>query len=229
MKDLKTYISENMLYPFEDFSNELVLVEGCNGNYYEYKNCSNKCIINEGSFNRLISRLNDSDFVIISAYRTTFSKQQNIVRNRKLRALLNDKKMGVHQLVGHWREAPDGKEYDKVPQNELKDTIERSYVVARPSDMNVEDFKSFIIKCMTIDGVKQDAVIFHQNGGEYYVLFNNGTMEKIGTKITLNKLGQAYSQYVKKLDLPFIFEGIESPSTNLGKQMFNMYNIKYCD
>lgn len=230
MKNLEEFIIDNTIYPFEDFSNNIELIEGINGKYYMYKDCSNSCIINEGSFNRLMDRLKNSDFIIMSAYRTTFSKKENIIRNRKLRGILNNHKMGVHQLVGHWREAPEGKEYNQAQQSELTDAIERSYVIARPDNMNIEDFKSFIInKCMEIDNVKQDAVVFHQKNDDYYVLYNNGNTEKIGTKLTLNKIGQAYSQYVKKFDIPFVFEGVECPSTNIGKQVFKMHNIQYCE
>ena len=45
--------------------------------------------------------------------------------------------------------------------------------------------------------------------------------------IPFNKIAQAYSQYVKKMNVPFVFEGVESPSSNGGYRMFSKNNILY--
>ena len=171
--------------------------------------------------------MSEKDFAIITAYRKNFTKKENIARNRKLRGILNTSQMGVHQLVGHWMEAPDGKDYKDCSPNELTDVIERSYFIAKPESMSFEVFKKFIINCLTIDGTTQDCGVIHQHGQGYYCIYPNGSMEKIGDKLTLNKIAQAYSQYVKKMDIPFIFEGVESPSSNSGCRMFKMNNILY--
>lgn len=219
---MKTFTEEISIYPFEDYSNELVY--NSEKNYYEFLNCSNTSIISEGSFNRLLDRMKNNDFAIITAYRANFSKKENILRNRKLRGILNNYKIGVHQLVGHWQEAPKGVDYKDAKKSELTDSVERSYMVAKPDMMSDEEFKKIIMQCMTIDNEKQDGAVY-KKGNVYYILYNNGEEEEIGTKMTLNKISQAYSQYVKKTDIPFVFEGYEEPSTNVGKQMYSKHNI----
>ena len=220
---MKTFTSAIVL-PFEDYSTQLKF--NSQKKYFEYINCSNQSIISEGSFNRLLDRMKNNDFAIITAYCSTFTKQENILRNRKLRGILDKNKMGVHQLVGHWQEAPSGIDYKDAKKSELTDSVERSYMVAKPNNMSDEEFKKIIIDCMTIDNETQDAVIY-KHDDVYYVIYNNGEEERIGDKIAVNKISQAYSQYVKRLDTPCIFEGYEEPVTNFGKKMYIEHNILY--
>ena len=219
----------NKILPFEDYSNSLkkkyskpfaCVVK-------EYADCGNNNLILEGSFNRLVSQMENKDFAIISAYRHEFSKEENILRNRELRGILNSHKMGVHQLVGHWLEAPKGVEYKDAKPEDLTDTIERSYFIAKPDDMPYKDFKRFIVDCLTIGGETQDCGIVHVHGGWYYCLYPNGSVEKIGENLSLNTVAQAYSQYVKRLDIPFVFEGVERPASNSGMRMFEINGIEY--
>ena len=217
------------ILPFEDYSSSLnerySKSFGCM--IKEFKDCRNNNLILESSFNRLMSLMANKDFAIISAYRHEFSKEENILRNRQLRGILNANKMGVHQLVGHWLEAPKGVEYKDAKPEELTDTIERSYFIAKPDTMKYKDFKKFILNCLTIDGETQDCGIIHLHGGAYYCVYPNGSVERIGENLTLNKIAQAYSQYVKRLDIPFVFEGVERPSSNGGMRMFRAHGIEY--
>ena len=64
---------------------------------------------------------------------------------------------------------------------------------------------------------------------EQYIIDNIKQREYIGDKLSLNKVGQAYSQFVKKMNVPFVFEGLEKPSGNLGRMLFKMNNIYYLD
>lgn len=203
--------------PFEDYSNSLLCKysKSYKAKVYEYTNCSNHNLIVEGSFNRLLSQMKEKDFAILTAYRSTLTKKENIMRNRIFRGILNADEMGVHQLVGHWRENPNGCDYRDAEENELVDAVERSYFVAKPDSMPFEKFKGCILKCLTIDGQTQDPAIISK-GGDIYCLHNKGSLEKIAEKISLNKINQAYSQYIKHLDIPFVFEGVERPGSNMG-------------
>ena len=78
---------------------------------------------------------------------------------------------------------------------------------------------------MTINGLTQDACIFHTD--KFYLLFNDGTIQPIGTKVSLNKLGQAYSKSVLKNEVPFIFDSVERPTSVAGYMWFNKNNILY--
>lgn len=217
---------------FEDYSD--TLRKRYSNSYkcyiYEYVDCLNNCIILEGSFNRLLQRMKNKDFAILSAYRKDFTKRENIIRNRKLRKILNDNKMGVHQLVGHWLEAPEGKDYKDCDKSELTDVIERSYFIAKPDNMSFQDFTDIIIQCLTIDGVTQDCCVIHKKGGEYLTLNKEGKTESLGNNVTFNKIAQAYSEYVinkKSKNATFVFEGVECPASNSAHFVFEKYKIHY--
>ena len=183
-------------------------------------------------FNRLMHHLQNDTFAIITAYRYKDSdgnlipKKENIKRNRELRAKLNSEHMGVYQLVGHWQEAPEGMDYGEAKdKNLLTDVIERSYVVPKRKDLSDEDFIDFIKSCMVIDGQTQDACIIHTD--KFYILFNNGEMEPIGTKVSLNKIGQAFSESVLKNGYPFVFNCVDAPTSVAGFMFFERNNLLY--
>lgn len=234
IKTFEEFVNDDSFHieSFEDYST--TLKKSYSSSYgciiYEYENCKNNCVILEGSFNRLLNKLHDDDFAILSAYINKFTKKENILRNRKLRKILNDNKMGVHQLVGHWLEAPEGKKYKDCKKSELSDVIERSYVIVRPEEMSYDDFKKLIIELMTIDKITQDCCVIHQNGDSYFLLYPDGTEEKLGDNLTLNKIAQAYSEYVvnKRTRATFVFEGVESPDSNWGYRIFQENMINYC-
>jgi hypothetical protein len=104
---------------------------------------ANNNLISEAGLSRMLSQVkSDQDFAILTAYRGNYTKEQNIARNRDLRSELNRKKMGPYQLVGHWQECQDSSyDYKNCPKNLLKDVIERSYMVVKPKDMEVEEFQ----------------------------------------------------------------------------------------
>ena len=86
-------------------------------------------------------------------------------------------------------------------------------------------FCKFITKKWKQDG----AVIRIQEifGDEIQILETSGETFGIGSGITLGKISQAYSQHVKKLNTPFVFEGVEVPATNIGKQIAEKYKFNY--
>lgn len=227
--------SDLILKNFEDIGPlKEISCETIPGKVFRFENCKNNNLISEDSLNRTLSVINNKTFAIISAYRQDFKKEENIIRNRKLRSILNSKQMGVHQLVGHWLEAPKGKAWDKVPSNELNDVIERSYLVAKPNSMTNKKFTDLIISCLTIDNETQDAALIHfvldetnlpNQDDKYYCIDSNGILFKVGDKLTIGQIGKAYSQHVKKTSLPFKFEGLEIPSSISGRYMFSENNI----
>lgn len=200
---------------FKEYIQESAIDEIPNNNY-----------LTEAGFARVLQKMKqeDNDFAVISAYRDKYSKKENIQRNRKLRAELNNRKMGVYQLVGHWQECElEDVDYKDCPKDKLVDVIERSYLVIRPQDTSQEDFKSLIQK-LTGD-FQQDASVISLDG-DIYIIESSGKLSKIGSGVTLNKINQAYSQHVKRLDIPFVFEA-EVPSSNSGRMVFKNNGILY--
>ncbi len=200
----------------DDYSNELVVLEGkkIKPEYRgskEFKGCSNYNIISEASLNRLLQHVNDNEKVwaIITAHRAGLPKEENILRNRALRGQLNSRKMGVYQLIGHW-----------------KDTIERSYFTIKPDELSETEFIEFIKSLMTIDGLVQEAVLIG-HGTRVQLMDFDGEIELVGNKITLNKMGQAYSRHIKKQNSPFVFEGMEIPGSISGCRVFHDEGVQY--
>lgn len=232
---MSSKVNDLIVKNFEDIGSlKEISCKTIDGKVFKFENCKNNNLISEDSLTRTLSAINNKTFAIISAYRQEFTKEENIIRNRKLRGILNSKHMGVHQLVGHWLEAPKGKVWNKVPGNELKDDIERSYLVAKPDNMTNKEFTDLIISCLTIENEAQDAALIHfvlddtnmpNQDDKYYCIDSNGILSKAGDKLTIGQIGKAYSQHVKKTSLPFKFEGMEIPSSIGGRYMFSENNI----
>ena len=192
---------------------------------YDIMQENDSWMISEAGLSRVLSRVDKAeDLVIITAYRSNLSKKENINRTRALRGELNKRKMGAYQLVGHWRECQNPKiEYSDCPKDQLVDAVERSFLVIKPDDMTSKDFLGFLVRMAK--KYDQDGIV-DKHDNEYTIVNKRGATEfKIGTNVGVCKLGQAYSQYVKKLDVPFIFEGIDVPVTNTGKAIFKSNGI----
>jgi len=186
----------------------------------------NNNLLTEAGLSRIIQKVKDDkkDFATLSAYRKKFDKNENIKRNRDLRYEFDKRKMGVYLLVGHWQECQiDGVDYKDCPKNKLVDSIERSYLVVRPTDMSQDEFKDLILDL--VQKYNQDAAIISLEG-VISVLNNNGRLDRIGTDTTIGKISQAYSQHVRKMNTPFVFE-CEVPGSNSGMMVFSRNNILY--
>lgn len=186
----------------------------------------NNNLISEAGLSRMLSQIkSDQEFAIITAYRGNYSKEQNISRNRDLRSELNKKRMGPYQLVGHWQECQDSSyDYKNCPKNLLKDVIERSYLVVRPRDMSSEEFREFVVSML--QKFEQDGAV-HRSGNDINILQKTGESFKIGSGMSIGKIAQGYSQHVKKTNVPFTFEGVEVPSTNIGRRLFQEAGLSY--
>lgn len=215
----KQYIKESHM---DDFGDSLLPI---GDGLYRYADGDNVNIISEASLTRLLQHYEDGSFAIITAYRADMSKEEKIKKNRELRGILNSLKMGVHQLVGHWQECQlTNVEYKDCPKNKLKDVVERSYFVPKRNDMSDKEFEKIIHGL--VKKFNQDAAVLYVDGTAY-ALTRSGSKDKIGTKLTLNKIAQGYSQYVKKMKIPFTFEGVEQPGSNSGMMIMNACGIKW--
>lgn len=182
--------------------------------YDEVKYC-------EASFTRMIAMTN-TPYAIITAYRkfnddgTARTKEENIIQNRDLRSRLNSMKMGVHQLIGHWRECKDSNiPYPECPESMKVDSIERSYFVPMPKDMDFDEFSKMMVSLGREK--KQDAILL-SDGSVVKVVYSSGGEDVIGTRLGLNQLGQGYSQHILKQNVPFKFEGFEQLHGNYARQ-----------
>ena len=189
-------------------------------------NSDNINLITEAGFSRVLSKIEDNEsFMIITAYKDEYDKKENIKRNRQLRVEFNKRKMGPYQLVGHWQECQDKKvDYYGCPKNMLVDVIERSYLAIKPDDMTDDEFKSFTV--LLVNEFDQNEALIKLDE-TYYTINKIGRLLKIGTKLSLGKISRAYSQFVKKMNIPFVFEGMEHPGSISGRREATMCGIKY--
>lgn len=188
-----------------------------------------KSLLNE-SFSRLIMTMKNKSFCVATAFRKSNSDELNRKLNRDLLQTLNSMNMGPLRLIGHWRETKKGetRPWYEVPESELIDTVEDSYLFSKPARMSLQAFKDF---CQEITlKYEQDCVMFGVanadveeqqkrqqdfpsrkafllSGGVYY-LSGNGVLSPAGEYATLNKKNQGYSQYSKRLDTPFVIEDV---------------------
>lgn len=168
----------------------------------------------ESSLIRLLEKAKDSDFAIITAYRKNNSKKTNVLLNRELRDVLNKKKMGVYPLLGQWEECEDDSiPYDKCPPDKKKTVTERSYFVPRNKLTSPEDFKNLILELAK--KYKQDGVILKIDSLKLFGVYDSDSgkeLVKFERGINIGKLSNMYSKFVKKMNIPFVFEGIETPN-----------------
>jgi len=203
---------------FDDYGDGLL--ERVPGVFVYSGTCTNKSVISEGSLSRLLALSEKADYTIVTAYRSEYTKAENIQRNRQLRGIINVARMGAQQLVGHWRECTILQDngnpipYEQCPKNAFKDVIERSYFFTRRSDLQQSEFEAFVLNL--VRQFDQDAAVIKLDD-VVYLLTNAGTKFIIGTKPEIGKIAQAWSQHVKKTNVPFVFEGVECPTTIQGR------------
>ena len=190
------------------------------GDWVYEKSEYNKVTYCEASLTRMLS-LSSMPWVIITAYRKLnadgikISKEENINRNLGLRSKLNSMKMGVHQLIGHWRECKDSSiEYQDCPESDKVDAVERSYFVPMPKEMDVDEFKKILLSLA--EKYEQDAIVF-SDGKNISLLFPGGKQSSLGQKVGLNQIGKAYSQHILKQNVPFVFEGFMQYHQNIAR------------
>ena len=183
-------------------------------------------LLSEAGLSRIITqiKIDKKDFSTISAFRGNLTRKENEARNKQLRASLRPYKIGTYSLIGHWQECSDPNvEYKACPKDKLIDVIERSYLIVRPDNITQDSFKKIITELCA--KYQQDGAILSIDG-KIYLIEKTGALTKIGDKVTLNKISQAYSQYIKKKNVPFVFEA-EVPGSSSGRRVFSLNEIKY--
>lgn len=189
-------------------------------------------MVNEAGLSRLLQRISGKEFGIASAYRGGNTRKENQRRKGILLTQLNSAKMGGYVLIGHWQEAPDGIDYQDAAPDQLSDTVEESVLYIKPDEMSDQEFIQFNVDIA--NKFNQDAVIVGLDGIDeaisdmgVYLYYKDGSRDKIGNRVTLGKISQAYSQMKHKPNVPFVFEGTLHPTNNIGKQVFKVRNILY--
>jgi len=201
---------------------------------------SNSMPISEAKLSRLLQRVKEDDFTVFTGWRDPYNTdhsrpksewtkdqrdqhKKNIKANRDILKEFNSKKIGGYLLNGFWREEKeDGKSFKSE---------EDSLLFVKPEDMPRKEFQSMVIKFLK--KYDQDAGIYAKieddKDPEISLLMKTGTLDKIGTKISVDKLADIYSTMKKgkkqKAGIPFIFEGLVHATGNIGCSALSRHGI----
>lgn len=180
-------------------------------------------LVLEASLTRMMKLAKTGEFAIISASRITNSPTQNRTNNQELVHHLNSLKLDVHSLIGHWQECQDPDiSYEDCPEELKQEAIEQSYFVACPEGMDTKDFEHALFGLCKV--YQQDAIILGIEGIAYVALPTGELISQGG--LSMNKLGQVYSQHIKKKNVPFVFEGLEVPINNISRISFKARGLQ---
>jgi hypothetical protein len=175
-------------------------------------------IIDEASLSRAYQHVVDKkaqSWGMITAYRYSNSKKENLQSNKRLESDLRSKGYGFFKVEGHWQECQDPNlNYSECPKDKLKDSTEVSLFVP---NIKKDELSELCKK------YEQDAVIYGDRNSDAHLIFKNGDSENIG-KFQPGKVSQAYSKL--KGGKTFMF-GKEEPKKNIfGKDINKPDTIK---
>ena len=179
-------------------------------NFIDYL-CEAKAIksepILEAGLARLIKKISDEDFCIVSAYRNENTEKENKKRHKELVQTLNSMKIGPYELVGSWEE--DVKDSDNKVIGK-KHCEEESVAFIKPTDMSHKEFEKLVeemIKKWKEPAVQEAAMM--RLDGVIYVKWKDGSREKLEKQtVSLKDIGKNFSvmKKFKHLGRGFVLE-----------------------
>lgn len=143
--------------------------------------------VNEASLSRAYRHTIDGNFAILTSWRKSNSKEQNLAQYRSLQSDVRSLGHGFFHLLGHWRECQDPTvPYNDCPADQLSDTKEPSIFVV---GIGMQDAKRLGGK------YQQDAIIYSgpETKGIVHLVFRDGTAMDLG-KFSPSRISQAYSR-----------------------------------
>ncbi len=159
--------------------------------------------INEASLGRIYQHMTSGgsdSFAILTAFRSGFSKKENLARNKALQSDVRNLGLGFFKVRGYWLECQDSSiDYKDCPDNQKVPVVEVSLFI--PSI-------SFQDAVRLAKDNKQDGFIYQgiQTKNNVCLIGKSGkVLSKLG-KFSPNKIAQAYTQVKGR---SFVFEGFE--------------------
>ena len=190
-------------------------------------------MINEAGLSRLFAGIKTGDktkdFCVMSAFRKDFTLKQNRSRNKEIFQKLTQYKMGGYPLIGHWKEAPEGMDWQETPDEMKTPVTEESVWFYRPNELPLE---SFVKICVSLcNKFNQDSVIVgiasSEDDNGIYFYNKDGSRTQFASSVTIRpeKLGDAYSIMRGHPTNPFVFEGTAQPVNIIGNMAFKHDNM----
>lgn len=232
-------IDAQKILPFESYSNELIVrFKKRKGSFAEYIGCSNRNHISAAAYHKMLKTLKEKDYAILSANLHLDSMQENIYRNRILRASVNNCNMGVYQLIGHWTIAPEGTIHEEAEaKKQLKHAIEKIYAIPCVG-MTRDAFIKVLTSLNVIAGQSQTACILHTAEGFFNLAVDAPNTEKgycvpetVGND-EHEEIVQSYARVIAEqrgvtTDYKFKIEGMEVPANIQNRLQFRRHKIWY--
>ena len=178
---------------FKDF---LSLKESLNEVVKEYEQDFYGTLDESGAgIKRVLKQIENHNFLLISAFRQSYSRKENIQRNNQLikdiRSELGTEKSGGYKIVGHWKECSEplkDNETIKDCKGKIVNALEESWLV--PSDEPVE--KLIEIGKKLAQKYDQDGFIVGDDKG-VYLYGKDGSLWETWGKASEKSLKQGFA------------------------------------
>lgn len=180
-------------------------------------------VISEAGLAKVLTRESEyADMAFITAFRLEIPLAENRRRNKELQAKIKALGLVACHLIGHWQACQDSTvAYKDCPENAPHDSIEEVFMLIKRTDVSRADFQAHVLSFVKEYG--QECALVKQDEF-YYLHFRDGTQERNDDRSRFG-IAQAYSQHVKKLNVPFVFEGLLVPGCISGYRIASSKGI----
>jgi len=214
------------------------------GLYHEIFNHNGRNI-NAGGVYRLVQIGNSKPYVCLSASRKGLSDEQKSEKNKDLLNKIKSKGLYAYQMVGLYKECPEGKPDCKDEEKTLVE--EESFFVPYREDIELNEFIEFFHQLGKEYGqdsillglpksynYKEDVIKLEGKElpkGKHLLIYSSGNFESIGTKVTPEKIIDVGSKAIdpKKKDrtMEWVVTGTYQPVNYLSVMGCKSRGIEY--
>ena len=164
-------------------------------------------LILEGGLARLIKKISEEDFCIVSAYRNENTEKENKKRHKELVHALNSMKIGPYELIGSWEEEVTDSDKNVIGKKYCE---EESVAFIKPADMSHKEFEKLVEDMIWKwkEPAAQNAAMMRLDG-VIYVKWKDGSREKLPKQtVSLKDIGYNFSvmKKFKHLSRGFVLE-----------------------
>lgn len=166
----------------------------------KFKNILKEEILNETTLNRALNHFKNEEIPvgIITAFRASYTKKENLVRNKTLALKLKEAGYGYVYVDGGWIEKQD----DGSKKNVTEDSI---LVIGNKNDS--KKLEKLLIKL--VKEYDQDGTLFKPEGTlDVFIMDGKGDKSQIGSDVVLKELEAGYTKLRGNGEKVFAFESI---------------------
>jgi hypothetical protein len=134
---------------------------------------------------------------VLSAFRSEYSESENLKRHSKLKSILRSNDLGYWEVDGLYQDEDyRGADFTFNPDNPYDEELS-CFVPYNPAAFDTfEDFAEFI-EDVGIGEFDQDSVLLVSPDEEAYLVMKSGGIEKLGTRVSPDKVLAAHTKLRK--------------------------------